>query len=270
MTADGATWTTVTITPSDDIAALWPDLDYRDFALWELYLNAASTGGHVAGVLRLPRVLPDAVGRGVLQPAGGHDQRAQRGIRGRHRAAGPGGVPVPAAPELFRRALSRCPATRASARRTTPRSWQAASSPGFTPPAAWSATTTRSGTATSPPTPRPPRTRCSPRPRVRCSRTQRWAATCWRSVTTCAQGVDLAHHLALWNIILAQRRLPHRQRDQRRPFRHGLARHQQQLDHLGVGREHRHGGPGGGARRWSGVVWVPVGVRLRRQPESGR
>ena len=47
--ADGATWTTVTVTPSDDIAALWPDLDYRDFALWELYLNAASTGGHVAG-----------------------------------------------------------------------------------------------------------------------------------------------------------------------------------------------------------------------------
>jgi hypothetical protein len=49
VTADGATWTTVTITPSTDIAALWPDLDYRDFALWELFLNAASTGGLVTG-----------------------------------------------------------------------------------------------------------------------------------------------------------------------------------------------------------------------------
>ena len=42
-------WSTVTITPSDDIAALWPDLDYRDFALWGLTLSAASTGDHVAG-----------------------------------------------------------------------------------------------------------------------------------------------------------------------------------------------------------------------------
>jgi hypothetical protein len=49
VTADGATWTTVTITPSSDIAALWPDLDYRDFALWELFLNAASTGDLVSG-----------------------------------------------------------------------------------------------------------------------------------------------------------------------------------------------------------------------------
>lgn len=49
VTADGATWTTLTVTPSDDIAALWPDLDNRDFALWELFLNAASTGDHVSG-----------------------------------------------------------------------------------------------------------------------------------------------------------------------------------------------------------------------------
>jgi hypothetical protein len=49
VTADGATWATVTVTPSDDIAALWPDLDNRDFALWELFLNAASTGDHVSG-----------------------------------------------------------------------------------------------------------------------------------------------------------------------------------------------------------------------------
>lgn len=42
-------WTTISFTPSDDIAALWPDLDHRDFALWELTLNAASTGDAVSG-----------------------------------------------------------------------------------------------------------------------------------------------------------------------------------------------------------------------------
>lgn len=42
-------WDTITITPSNDIAALWPDLDYRDFALWELTLNAASEGDPVGG-----------------------------------------------------------------------------------------------------------------------------------------------------------------------------------------------------------------------------
>jgi hypothetical protein len=42
-------WGTVTITPSSDIAALWPDMDYRDFALWELLLNAASEGDPVDG-----------------------------------------------------------------------------------------------------------------------------------------------------------------------------------------------------------------------------
>jgi hypothetical protein len=42
-------WYTATLTPSDDIAALWPDLDYRDFALWELTLSAVSTGQQVEG-----------------------------------------------------------------------------------------------------------------------------------------------------------------------------------------------------------------------------
>ena len=42
-------WATMTVTPSEDIAALWPDLDYRDFALWELMLNAASEGDLVGG-----------------------------------------------------------------------------------------------------------------------------------------------------------------------------------------------------------------------------
>ena len=42
-------WTTVTISPSDDIAVLWPDLDYRDFSLYTLELNAVSTGDMAAG-----------------------------------------------------------------------------------------------------------------------------------------------------------------------------------------------------------------------------
>jgi hypothetical protein len=42
-------WYTATITPSNDIASLWPDLDYRDFALWELTLAAVSTGDAVSG-----------------------------------------------------------------------------------------------------------------------------------------------------------------------------------------------------------------------------
>jgi hypothetical protein len=45
----GSGWTTITFTPSDDIAALWPDVDHRDFALWELTLNAVSTGDAVSG-----------------------------------------------------------------------------------------------------------------------------------------------------------------------------------------------------------------------------
>jgi hypothetical protein len=41
--ADGQTWTTVTITPAQDIAVLWPDLDCRDFSFYSLGLYAAST-----------------------------------------------------------------------------------------------------------------------------------------------------------------------------------------------------------------------------------
>jgi hypothetical protein len=42
-------WATVTIKPSEDIAALWPDVDHRDFGLYELTLSAASTGDLVEG-----------------------------------------------------------------------------------------------------------------------------------------------------------------------------------------------------------------------------
>ena len=53
-------WQTVTITPSADIAHLWPDLDYRDFALWEFTLSAVSTGDLVSGYfdyLRMDRTV---------------------------------------------------------------------------------------------------------------------------------------------------------------------------------------------------------------------
>lgn len=42
-------WQTASLTPSSDIANLWPDLDYRDFAMWELNLSAVSTGDKVVG-----------------------------------------------------------------------------------------------------------------------------------------------------------------------------------------------------------------------------
>ena len=42
-------WGTVTINPAEDIAALWPDMDYRDFGLYELTLSAVSTGDLVEG-----------------------------------------------------------------------------------------------------------------------------------------------------------------------------------------------------------------------------
>jgi hypothetical protein len=42
-------WSTVTIKPAEDIAALWPDLDYRDFGLFKLTLSAVSTGDAAGG-----------------------------------------------------------------------------------------------------------------------------------------------------------------------------------------------------------------------------
>jgi hypothetical protein len=42
-------WGTVTINPAEDIAALWPDMDHRDFGLYELTLSAVSTGDLVEG-----------------------------------------------------------------------------------------------------------------------------------------------------------------------------------------------------------------------------
>ncbi|HEV2370536.1 MAG TPA: hypothetical protein VGS19_00075 [Streptosporangiaceae bacterium] len=42
-------WYSAALSPADDIAALWPDVDSRDFALWELTLNAVSTGEQVSG-----------------------------------------------------------------------------------------------------------------------------------------------------------------------------------------------------------------------------
>ena len=61
------TWATVTITPSDDIAALWPGLDYRDFALFGLTLSAVSTGDNVAGYFDYLRFTRSASGEVSLE-----------------------------------------------------------------------------------------------------------------------------------------------------------------------------------------------------------
>ena len=42
-------WTTVTMRPDDDVTALWPDLDVRDFQLSGITVNAVSTGDAVTG-----------------------------------------------------------------------------------------------------------------------------------------------------------------------------------------------------------------------------
>jgi hypothetical protein len=45
----GSRWYQAVLTPTDDIAALWPDVDERDFALYGLTLSAVSTGHEVGG-----------------------------------------------------------------------------------------------------------------------------------------------------------------------------------------------------------------------------
>ena len=53
-------WQTVTVTPDQDIAAIWPAVDPRDFALWKLQFNAVSTGDALSGnfdYLRFTRTL---------------------------------------------------------------------------------------------------------------------------------------------------------------------------------------------------------------------
>ena len=65
--ASAGGWSTVTITPSGDIAALWPDLDYRDFALWGLTLSAASTGDVVGGYFDYLRFSRRTTGEAALE-----------------------------------------------------------------------------------------------------------------------------------------------------------------------------------------------------------
>jgi hypothetical protein len=61
------TWSSVTINPSNDIAALWPDLDYRDFTLFMLTLSAASTGDAVGGYVDYLRFTRAMTGEVQLQ-----------------------------------------------------------------------------------------------------------------------------------------------------------------------------------------------------------
>jgi hypothetical protein len=51
VAAPAGTWTTITIDPTADIAALWPDVDPRDNALYQMWLRAtAPAGGSAEGV----------------------------------------------------------------------------------------------------------------------------------------------------------------------------------------------------------------------------
>jgi hypothetical protein len=61
------TWKTVTIIPATDIANLWPDLDYRDFALFGLTLSAASTGDLAGGYFDYLRFTRNTGGEAFLQ-----------------------------------------------------------------------------------------------------------------------------------------------------------------------------------------------------------
>ena len=65
--SSAAPWCTVTITPSNDIAALWPDLDYRDFALFGLTLSAVSNGNRVAGYFDYLRFTRNISGEAFLE-----------------------------------------------------------------------------------------------------------------------------------------------------------------------------------------------------------
>lgn len=49
MPAASGKWTTATITPTNDIAALWPDLAANDFGCQKINLGAVSTGGLTKG-----------------------------------------------------------------------------------------------------------------------------------------------------------------------------------------------------------------------------
>jgi len=49
VVVDVGEWNSVVLRPAEDIAALWPDMDARDFSLVGLTLNAVSTGRNVKG-----------------------------------------------------------------------------------------------------------------------------------------------------------------------------------------------------------------------------
>ncbi len=82
-------WTTVSVNPCDDIAALWPDIDEHDFSSNELTLSASSTGAQASGYfdyLRFSR--PNTSGNIPL--------RIQRGMRERYATKYPKVVQQPA------------------------------------------------------------------------------------------------------------------------------------------------------------------------------
>jgi len=156
---EGDKWSTVTITPSEDIAALWPAVDHRDFALWELTLSAASHGEQVGGYfdyLRFRRTLsggafwPSRWRWKPLSPRATRPSYSSRASRCRASyltsTGSAGRSPCPDYGNTSSRATRTSSGTQGSRR--------------CTQPAAWSATTTPSATAAARCCPNRSRTPC--------------------------------------------------------------------------------------------------------------
>ena len=120
-------------------------------------------------------------------------------------AAGPRDVLAAAAHQLVRRRRGRPGLRQHHARRATPRTCRTPWSRRSTRPAGWSATTIPTATTTARCC-RPPAERAArPGRRDNCCppglRRPRWAPTCSRSAISCAGRCDLAHHVALWDVM---------------------------------------------------------------------
>jgi hypothetical protein len=74
-------WGTVRINPAEDIAALWPDMDYRDFGLYELTLAAVSTGDLVEGYFDYLRFDRSVSGEAFLRQQADMSTRLARRYR---------------------------------------------------------------------------------------------------------------------------------------------------------------------------------------------
>ena len=140
---------------------------------------------------------------------GGHSSRAWR-CPGACRTSTGSAAPSP------------CPPTRASRRRKTPRSWPSSAIPQIHATGGLVGTTTRTGTAALAACPQAAGQMLTA-DRGALLRTACWAVTCIEVGYNVRQGVGVAHHVALWDILSRNAMFLTGNGDQRRPLRHGLA-----------------------------------------------